>query len=75
MPDELLTLSGTRTDGLSFEQTVPCRLAHRRCLGEVFVADTATAGPGEYLAAIQIPRAHTLWSDRVADYHDPLAAV
>ena len=75
MPDELLTLSGTRTDGLSFEQTVPCKLAHRRCLGEVFVADTATAGPGEYLAAIQIPRAHTLWSDRVADYHDPLAAV
>ncbi|MFX0575412.1 AfsA-related hotdog domain-containing protein [Nocardia nepalensis] len=72
MPNELRT---PPTAGLSFEQTVPCSLAHRRCLGEVFVADTAAAGPGEYLAAIQIPRAHSLWSDRVSDFHDPLAAV
>ncbi|WP_433759398.1 AfsA-related hotdog domain-containing protein [Nocardia sp. CA-135398] len=69
MPEELLTST------LSFEQTVPCSLAHRRCLGEVFVADTAAVGPGEYLAAIQIPRAHSLWSDRRTDFHDPLAAV
>ncbi|MFD0363632.1 AfsA-related hotdog domain-containing protein [Nocardia sp. GCM10030253] len=67
--------STPRTGGLSFEQTVPCSLAHRRCLGEVFVADTVASGPGEYLAAIQIPRAHSLWSDHLADYHDPLAAV
>ncbi|WP_433683231.1 AfsA-related hotdog domain-containing protein [Nocardia sp. CA-119907] len=75
MPKELLAPPTTHTSGLSFEQTVPCSLAHRRCLGEVFVADTAAAGPGEYLAAIQIPRAHSLWSDRVTDFHDPLAAV
>ncbi|MEV5839853.1 AfsA-related hotdog domain-containing protein [Nocardia sp. NPDC052112] len=74
MPEELL-IPTTRTSGLSFEQTVPCSLAHRRCLGEVFVADTAVAGPGEYLAAIQIPRAHSLWSDRRTEFHDPLAAV
>ncbi|WP_378730005.1 AfsA-related hotdog domain-containing protein [Nocardia brasiliensis] len=60
---------------LSFEQTVPRTLAHRRCLGEVFVADTAALGPEEFLAAIQIPRAHSHWSDHVAAYHDPLAAV
>ncbi|MFC9993820.1 AfsA-related hotdog domain-containing protein [Nocardia sp. NPDC127526] len=61
--------------GLSFEQTVPRSLAHRRCLGEVFIADTAAVGAGEYLAAVQIPRAHLLWSDRPADCHDPLALV
>ncbi|NNH68849.1 hypothetical protein HLB23_02985 [Nocardia uniformis] len=63
------------TGGLSFEQTVPRSLAHRRCLGEVFVADTAAVGVGEYLAAVQIPRAHLLWSDRRGDQHDPLALV
>lgn len=75
MPEELLTPTAPHTSGLSFEQTVPCSVAHRRCLGEVFVADTAAAGPGEYLAAIQIPRAHSLWSDRRTEFHDPLAAV
>ncbi|UGT62750.1 AfsA-related hotdog domain-containing protein [Nocardia asteroides] len=64
-----------RRSGLSFEQTVPCSQAHRRCLGEVFVADTAALGGTEFLAAIQIPRAHSLWSDRVVPYHDPLAAI
>ncbi|MFC3961467.1 AfsA-related hotdog domain-containing protein [Nocardia jiangsuensis] len=64
-----------RRAGLSFEQTVPCSQAHRRCLGEVFVADTAALGGTEFLAAIQIPRAHSLWSDRVAPYHDPLAVI
>lgn len=63
------------TGGLSFEQTVPRSLAHRRCLGEVFVTDTAAVGVGEYLAAVQIPRAHLLWSDRRDDQHDPLALV
>ena len=36
---------------LSFERTVPCSLAHRRALGEVFVADTAPAGTDEFIAA------------------------
>jgi hypothetical protein len=65
----------TETLTLSFERTVPCSLAHRRALGEVFVADTAPAGMDEFVAAIQIPRAHSLWFDRVADYHDPLSTV
>lgn len=60
---------------LSFERTVPCALAHRRAIGEVFVADTAQAGPDEFLAAIQIPRAHSLWFDRCEDFHDPLSTV
>lgn len=60
---------------LSYERTVPCSLAHRRALGEVFVADTAPAGLDEFIAAIQIPRAHSLWFDRTADYHDPLSTV
>ncbi|MFA1550232.1 AfsA-related hotdog domain-containing protein [Actinomadura chokoriensis] len=60
---------------LSFEQPVPRRLAHRRAAAEVFVCDTAEAGPGEYLAAVQVPRSHLLWFDRPPEYHDPLGAV
>ncbi|MEV0251809.1 AfsA-related hotdog domain-containing protein [Nocardia sp. NPDC050712] len=67
-------MTSTET-GLSFERTVPCALAHRRALGEVFVADTAPAEMDGFLAAIQIPRAHSLWFDRLVDYHDPLSTV
>ncbi|WP_067537574.1 AfsA-related hotdog domain-containing protein [Nocardia crassostreae] len=65
----------TPAGGLGFERTVPRSLAHRRCVGEVFVTDTASAGSGEYLAAVQIPRTHLLWSDRPAGLHNPLALV
>ncbi|WP_280454480.1 AfsA-related hotdog domain-containing protein [Nocardia brasiliensis] len=61
--------------GLSFQQTVPRSLAHRRAIGEVFVADTAAAGADGFLAAIQLPRAHMLWADRPAGHHDPLSAL
>ncbi|MFC9894667.1 AfsA-related hotdog domain-containing protein [Nocardia sp. NPDC127579] len=64
-----------RGDGLSFEQLVPRALAHRRALAEVFVADTAPVGDNEFLAAIQLPRAHSLWFDRSVEYHDPMAAL
>lgn len=60
--------------GLSFEQLVPRSLAHRRAMSEVFVADTAQAGD-EFLSAIQLPRAHSLWFDRLSPYHDPLSVV
>ncbi|MFF2549465.1 AfsA-related hotdog domain-containing protein [Nocardia sp. NPDC058058] len=68
-------MTPTTATGLSFEQTVPCALAHRRALGEVFVADTAPADIDGFLAAIQIPRAHSLYFDRLVDYHDPLSTV
>ncbi len=60
---------------LSLTQTVPRELAHRKALGEVFVADSAELGSDEFLVAIQIPRAHSLWFDRRAPYHDALALV
>lgn len=60
---------------LRFDQTVPRQLAHRRALGEVFVADSVEAGDGVYLLAVQVPRAHSLWFDRRVAYHDPLCAV
>ncbi len=59
---------------LRFDQTVPCGLAHRRALGEVFVADSNQVGDARYDLAIQIPRAHSLWFDRQARYHDPMSA-
>ncbi len=60
---------------LSFAQTVPRELVHRRALGEVFIADSAQIGDDEFLLAIQIPRAHSLWFDRHVSYHDPLATL
>ncbi|MGW4636441.1 AfsA-related hotdog domain-containing protein [Nocardia sp. NPDC004415] len=60
---------------LGFEQLVPAALAHRRGLAEVYVADTAMVGSSEYLAAVQVPRAHSLWFDRLVLYHDPFSAV
>ncbi|MFI1241328.1 AfsA-related hotdog domain-containing protein [Nocardia salmonicida] len=60
---------------LGFEQLVPAALAHRRGLAEVYVADTAMVGSSEYLAAVQVPRAHSLWFDRLVPYHDPFSAV
>jgi len=58
---------------LSFEQTVPRAVAHRRAVGEVFVTDTAELGADRFLLAWQVPRAHALWGDRVAAYHDPFS--
>ena len=58
---------------LSFERTVPCSIAHRRALGEVFVADSAQTGEDEFTLAIQLPRSHCVWFDREVDYHDTLS--
>lgn len=55
---------------LRYDQTVPCAVAHRRALGEVFVADSALAGDGSVFLAVQVPRAHSVWYDRTVPYHD-----
>jgi hypothetical protein len=60
---------------LSYEQTVNRGLAHRRALGEVLVADSVEVAPDRFLASAQIPRAHLLWGDRTAGFHEPLAMV
>ncbi|UGT42568.1 hypothetical protein LTV02_03870 [Nocardia yamanashiensis] len=61
------------TTTLSFEQTVPRQLAHRRNLGEVLIADSVRSGDGEFLVAFQVPRAHLVWADRPAERHDTFA--
>jgi hypothetical protein len=58
---------------LSFEQTVPRAIAHRRAVGEVFVTDSAQVAEDDFMLAVQIPRAHSLWADRTVPFHDPLA--
>lgn len=58
---------------LKFEQTVPRSLVHRAALGEVYVADSLQLDEGEFVLAVQIPRAHCVWFDRRVPYHDPLA--
>ncbi|MET7768959.1 ScbA/BarX family gamma-butyrolactone biosynthesis protein [Nocardia sp. NPDC005366] len=74
--DDLLTngRAGERRT-LGFDQAVPRSLAHRSAVAEVFVTDTAPAGGDEFLAAVQLPRAHALWFDRLVTYHDPLAVL
>ncbi|WP_280234313.1 AfsA-related hotdog domain-containing protein [Nocardia cyriacigeorgica] len=58
---------------LTFDQTVPRALAHRRALGEVFVADSVAEDESTFRVAVQIPRAHSLWYDRRTTHHDPFA--
>ncbi|WP_225803448.1 AfsA-related hotdog domain-containing protein [Streptomyces sp. NK15101] len=59
---------------LAFDQTVPRSLAHRRQVGEVFVTDSAQGSEEDFHLSFQIPRAHSLWSDRQAGFHDPFAS-
>ncbi|MGW4286992.1 ScbA/BarX family gamma-butyrolactone biosynthesis protein [Streptomyces sp. NPDC004673] len=59
---------------LDFEQTVPRALAHRRQIGEVFVADSARSSADDFHLSFQLPRAHSLWSDRDPAHHDPFAS-
>ncbi len=59
---------------LGFDQAVSRSFAHRNAVAEVFVTDTAAVGD-EFLAAVQLPRAHSLWFDRLVTYHDPLAVL
>ncbi|MEV6766588.1 AfsA-related hotdog domain-containing protein [Streptomyces sp. NPDC051105] len=59
---------------LGFEQTVPRSLAHRRQIGEVFVADSAQGSEDDFHLSFQIPRAHSLWADRHPSHHDPFAS-
>jgi hypothetical protein len=60
-------------DRLAFDQTVPRGLVHRTALSEVYVADSVQMGSDEYVLAVQVPRAHSVWYDRQVPYHDPLA--
>ncbi len=60
---------------LRFDRNVSRDLVHRRALAEVLIADTVQVADDEFLLGTQLPRAHTLWSDRVYPYHDPLIAV
>ncbi|GLW11235.1 adhesin [Microtetraspora sp. NBRC 13810] len=55
---------------LGFEHTVPRAIAHRQAVGEVFVTDSTPGPDGEYLVAVQLPRAHSLWYDRRSRFHD-----
>ena len=59
---------------LSFENTVPRAFAHRVAVGEVFVTDSA-AVDDRVVLALQLPRAHSVWNDRLAPYHDPLSTL
>ncbi|WP_405824902.1 hypothetical protein OG241_46925 [Streptomyces sp. NBC_01390] len=70
--NETLRPSPVHTE-LTFDQTVPRAVAHRRAVGEVFVTDSARVTDDEFLLAWQIPRAHSLWGDRTAPFHDPFS--
>lgn len=60
---------------LDVERTAPRWMTHRRSASEVFVCDSVALGPDRFAVSTQMPRAHALWSDRSASFHDPLMAV
>jgi A-factor biosynthesis hotdog domain len=60
---------------LRFDRNVSRDLVHRAALAEVLIADTVQVADDEFLLGTQLPRAHTLWSDRQHSYHDPLITV
>jgi hypothetical protein len=60
---------------LRFDRNVSRDLVHRTALAEVLIADTVEVADDEFLVGTQLPRAHTLWSDRRYSYHDPLITI
>jgi hypothetical protein len=60
---------------LRFDRNVSRELVHRRALAEVLIADTVQVAEDEFLLGTQLPRAHTLWSDRRYPFHDPLITI
>jgi A-factor biosynthesis hotdog domain len=60
---------------LWFDRTVSRDLVHRRAVAEVLITDTVQVGEDEFLLGAQLPRAHSLWSDRRSSYHDPLITI
>jgi A-factor biosynthesis hotdog domain len=75
-PDQRSQLPSTpETAWLRFDRNVARELVHRRALAEVLIADTVQVAEDEFLLGTQLPRAHTLWSDRRYPYHDPLITV
>jgi hypothetical protein len=51
---------------------VPRKLVHRAAVSETFLTDAAELGPDRFLVAAQLPRAHALYNDVTAGYHDLL---
>jgi hypothetical protein len=60
---------------LRFDRNVSRDLVHRKALAEVLIADTVEVADDEFLLGTQLPRAHSLWSDRRHPYHDPLITI
>jgi A-factor biosynthesis hotdog domain len=60
---------------LRFDRSVSRDLVHRKAVAEVLVTDTVQVAEDEFLLAAQLPRAHSLWSDRRCSYHDPLITI
>jgi hypothetical protein len=60
---------------LRFDRNVSRELVYRRALAEVLIADTVQVAEDEFLLGTQLPRAHTLWSDRHYPFHDPLITI
>jgi hypothetical protein len=68
-------LSTSEGAWLRFDRNIPRALVHRTALAEVLIADTLQVADDEFLIGSQLPRAHSLWSDREYPHHDPLLTV
>jgi hypothetical protein len=59
---------------LSFEQTAPRDLVHRRAIGEVLLTDWIRLGPHRFKVGAQWPRGHGFYGPVGDRWHDPLLA-
>ncbi|MEU0054146.1 ScbA/BarX family gamma-butyrolactone biosynthesis protein [Streptomyces sp. NPDC006309] len=59
---------------LSFEQTAPRDLVHRRAIGEVLLTDWIRLGANRFAIGAQWPRGHGFYRPVGGRWHDPLLA-
>lgn len=57
---------------LNYDQTIDRHLVHKSSIHEVFITDTRNVGADSFLMGAQLPRQHTLYSDRARNSYDPL---
>lgn len=60
------------SQSLRYSQTIQRHLVHKSSIHEVFITDTRTTNADSFLVGAQLPRQHTLYSDRIRKAYDPL---
>ncbi len=65
-------ISSQGNQSLNYDQTIDRRLVHKSSIHEVFITDARHVGTDSFRVGAQLPRQHTLYSDRARNSYDPL---